>query len=204
MLGARFQIQNSGSRLHFYLFKLHRIGGVAAGLLLLILGVSGSVMAFSDEIDCLLHPSLFKVVPEGQPLSLSQLASSAASALHAGESIGTCVPTTRADATYSFIVFGTHHRIPRQIFVDQYTGRVVGSLSAVRFTSIMKALHIVAGGLGCSSIILVFLVLSGLYLWWPCKRIKIGLSGNVQRLCFDLHNCIGFFAALFLFLFAVN
>ncbi len=204
MLGARFQIQNSGSRLHFYLFKLHRIGGVAAGLLLLILGVSGSVMAFSDEIDCLLHPSLFKVVPEGQPLSLSQLASSAASALHAGESIGTCVPTTRADATYSFIVFGTHHRIPRQIFVDQYTGRVVGSLSAVRFTSIMKALHIVAGGLGCSSIILVFLVLSGLYLWWPRKQIKIGLSGNVQRLSFDLHNCIGLFASLFLFLFAVT
>src|SRR5690242_4220723 len=82
MPGTQFQIQNSGSHVHFYLFKLHRIGGVAAGLLLLILGVSGSVMAFSGEIDCLLHPSLFKVVPEGQPLSLSQLASSSASVLH--------------------------------------------------------------------------------------------------------------------------
>lgn len=47
--------------IHFYLFKFHRIGGVAAGLLLLILGVSGSVMAFSAEIDSLLHPSLFRV-----------------------------------------------------------------------------------------------------------------------------------------------
>ena len=149
MLGARFQIQNSGSRVHFYLFKLHRVGGVAAALLLLILGVSGSVMAFSGEIDCLLHPSLFKVFPEGQPLSLSQLASSGASVLHAGESIGTCVPSTRADASYSFIVFGAHHRIPRQIFVDQYTGRVLGSLSAVRFTSIMKvaAFHCRGAGL---------------------------------------------------------
>ena len=204
MLGARFQIQNSGSRVHFYLFKLHRVGGVAAALLLLILGVSGSVMAFSGEIDCLLHPSLFKVVPEGQPLSLSQLASSGASVLHAGESIGTCVPSTRADASYSFIVVGAHHRIPRQIFVDQYTGRVLGSLSAVRFTYIMKVLHSIAGGLGCSSIILVFMVLSGLYLWWPRKQIKISLSGDVQRLCFDLHNSIGLFASLFLFLFAVT
>jgi uncharacterized iron-regulated membrane protein len=186
------------------LFKLHRIGGVAAGLFLLILGVSGSVMAFSGEIDSLLHPSLFRVVSQGQPLPLGQLASSAASVLHPGESIGTCVPSTRADASYSFIVFGGHYRIPRQIFVDQYTGRVLGSLSAVRFTEIMKALHSIAGVLGCSSVILVFLVLSGLYLWWPGKRIKIGLSGNVQRLSFDLHNAIGLFASLLLFLFAIT
>lgn len=47
-------------------------------------------------------------------------------------------------------------------------------------------------------------MLSGLYLWWPRKRIKIGLSGNVQCLSFDLHNTIGLFASLFLFLFAVT
>src|SRR5580692_11766488 len=106
-------MQYDRGRIHFYLFKLHRIGGVAAGLFLLILGVSGSVMAFSGEIDSLLHPSLFRVVSQGQPLPLDQLASSAASVLHPGESIGTCLPSTRADASYSFIVFGGR-RIPRQ------------------------------------------------------------------------------------------
>jgi uncharacterized iron-regulated membrane protein len=206
ILGAQlFQIQNSGSRIHFYLFKLHRIGGVAAGLFLLILGVSGSVMAFSEEIDSLLHPSLFRVVSQGQPLPLGQLASSAASVLRPGESIGTCVPSTRADAaSSSFIVFGGHDRIPRQIFVDQHTGRVLGSLSGLRFVTIMKALHSIAGVMGCSSLILAFLALSGLYLWWPRKRIKIGLSGNVQRLSFDLHNAIGLFSSLFLLFFAIT
>ena len=124
--------------------------------------------------------------------------------LHAGESIGTYLPSTRADASDSFVVFAAHHRIPRQVFVDQYTGRVLGSLSTVRFTTIMKELHSIAGVVGCSSIILVFMVLSGLYLWWPRKQIKIGLSGNVQRLSFDLHNSVGLFASLFLFLFAVT
>jgi uncharacterized iron-regulated membrane protein len=197
-------MQYDRGRIHFYLFKLHRIGGVAAGLFLLMLGVSGSVMAFSGEIDSLLHPSLFRVVSQGQPLPLGQLASSAASVLHPGESIGTCVPSTRADASYSFIVFGGHDRIPRQIFVDQYTGRVLGSLSGLRFITIMKALHSIAGVMGCSSVILAFLALSGLYLWWPRKRIKIGLSGNVQRLSFDLHNAIGLFSSLFLLLFAIT
>ena len=199
-----FQIQNSGSRVHFYLFNLHRICGLVASLFLLILGVSGTVMAFSGEIDSLLHPNLFRVVSQGQPLPLGQLASSAASVLRPGESIGTCVPSTRADASYSFIAFGGHHRIPRQIFVDQYTGRFLGSLSAVRFTQIMKALHSIAGLMGCSSVILVFLVLSGLYLWWPRKRINIGLSGDLPRLCFDLHNAIGLFSSLFLLLFAIT
>jgi sulfite reductase (NADPH) flavoprotein alpha-component len=184
-------MQYDRGRIHFYSFKLHRIGGVAAGLFLLILGVSGSVMAFSGEIDSLLHPSLFRLVSQGQPLPLGQLASSAASVLHPGESIGSCIPSTRADASYSFIVFGGHDRIPRQIFVDQYTGRVLGSLSGLRSITIMKALHSIAGVMGCSSLILAFLALSGLYLWWPRKRIKIGLSGNVQRLSFDLHNAIG-------------
>ena len=161
-------------------------------------------MAFSGEIDSLLHPSLFRVVSQGQPLPLGQLASSATSVvLHPGESIGTCVPSTRADASYSFIVFGGH-RIPRQIFVDQYTGRVLGSLSGLRFITIMKTLHSIAGVMGCSSLILAFLALSGLYLWWPRKRIKIGLSGDVQGLSFDLHNAIGLFSSLFLLLFAIT
>ena len=186
------------------LFKLHRIGGVVAGLFLLILGVSGSVMAFQEEIDSLLHPGLFRVVPQGQPLPLGQLASSVASVLHPGESIGVCLPSTRADVSYSFTVSDAQRRIPRQIFVDQYTGRVLGSLSAVRFTVIMGSLHKIAGVLGGSSIVLVFLVISGLYLWWPRKRIKIDLSGNVQRLSFDLHNVIGLFGSLFLLLFAIT
>jgi len=197
-------MQYDRGRTHFYLFKLHRIGGVAAGLFLLILGVSGSVMAFSGEIDSLLHPSLLRVVSQGQPLPWGQLASSAASGLHPGESIGSCIPSSRADASYSFIVFGGHARIPRQIFVDQYTGRVLGSLSGLRLITIMKALHSIAGVMGCSSLVLAFLALSGVYLWWPRKRIKIGLSGDVQGLTFDLHNAIGLFSSLFLLLFAIT
>ena len=33
------------------------------------------------------------------------------------------------------------HRLPRQVFINQYTGKVLGNLSVVRFTVVMKALH---------------------------------------------------------------
>ena len=52
---------NRDARIRLVLFNLHLIGGLVAGLFLLILGVSGAVLAFSDEIDAFLQPSIFKV-----------------------------------------------------------------------------------------------------------------------------------------------
>jgi uncharacterized iron-regulated membrane protein len=87
------------------------------------------------------------------------------------------------------------------VFVNQYTGIVLGNLSVLRFTTIMKALH---GVSAFSAVVLMFLVPSGLYLWWPLKRIGINAASNSRRLSFDLHNSLGFFSSLFLFCFAAT
>ena len=50
---------NRRTRIRSALFKLHLAGGLGAGLFLLILGLSGAVLAFTDEIDAFLHPSVF-------------------------------------------------------------------------------------------------------------------------------------------------
>jgi len=65
----------------------------------------------------------------------------------------------------------------------------------------MKALHNV---MSFSAVVLMFLVPSGLYLWWPQKRIEINASSSFRRLSFDLHNSLGFFSSLFLFAFAAT
>ncbi len=189
------------TRVRLVLFNLHLAGGLVAGAFLLIAGVSGSVLAFSDEIDAFLHPSLFKVAAHAQPLPLTQLAASAAAVLHPEESIAVYVPSVRPDRSYWFTVIPGHHRVPRQVFVNQYTGEVLGTLSAVRFTVIMKTVH---NGVAFSSIVLLFLAPSGLYLWWPLKRIGIKSSAGFRRLSFDLHNSLGFFSSLFLFGFAAT
>lgn len=195
---------NRRARIRSVLFKLHLAGGLGAGLFLLISGVSGTVLAFSDEIDAFLRPSVFKVIPQAQPLPLDQLAAKASAALHSGEVIKTYVPSVRPDRSYWFAAFPGHHRLPRQVFVNQYTGEVLGNLSVVRFTVMMKALHTIPIVMGFSSVVLLFLVPSGLYLWWPLRRIGISSSGNVWRLSFDLHNSVGFFSSLFLFVFAAT
>lgn len=192
---------NRDTRIRLVLFKLHLIGGLVAGLFLLILGVSGSVLAFSDEIDAFLQPSIFKVTPQTQRLPETQPAASAAAVLHQEDIIAVFVPSVRPDRSYWFSVIAGHHRLPRQVFVNQYTGRVLGNLSVVRFTVIMKALHNV---MAFAAIFLLFLAPSGLYLWWPLKRIGIKSSAGFRRLSFDLHNSVGFFSSLFMFGFAAT
>jgi uncharacterized iron-regulated membrane protein len=157
------QVMKRAVRIRSVLFNLHLIGGLVAGLFLLILGVSGTVLAFSDEIDAFFRPSIFKVTPQAHQLPVTQLAASAAAVLNPEDIITVYVPSVRPDRSYWFSVMPGHHRLPRQVFVNQYTGKVLGNLSVVRFTVIMKALHNV---MAFSAIVLMFLAPSGLYLWW--------------------------------------
>ena len=192
---------NRDARVRSVLFNLHLTGGLIAGLFLLIVGVSGTVLAFSDEIDAFLHPSIFKVALRGQPLPLTQLAANTTATLSPGDVIAVYVPSVRPDRSYWFSVIPSHLRLQRQVFVNQYTGEVLGDLSVLRFTTIMKVLH---GVSAFSAVVLLFLVPSGLYLWWPLKRIGINASSNFRRLSFDLHNSLGFLSSLFLFGFAAT
>src|SRR4029453_3402901 len=45
---------------------------------------------------------------------------------------------------------------------------------------------------------MLFLLLSGLYLWWPYQRFSVKWSGSLRRVMFDLHNAIGIYTFTFL------
>ena len=55
-----------------------------------------------------------------------------------------------------------------------------------------------------TSVALVFLSLTGLWLWWPGKivRVRRGVSG--RRMVFELHNAIGGFTWIFMLIFGVT
>lgn len=56
------------------LVLLHRYVGLATAGFLTVAGLTGSVIAFAEEIDAWLNPGLYKVVGDGPPLPLSVLA----------------------------------------------------------------------------------------------------------------------------------
>jgi uncharacterized iron-regulated membrane protein len=184
--------------------SIHGVGGLVAGVVLLVLAATGCVMAFESELDVFFHPSLFKVVPHGDALPLGAIIPRVAAELRPQEHIQVCVISSKPTISYSFTVAGSG-RLPRQIFADQYTGRMLGSLSVARFVLIMHALHQASGVLmGCSAIVLALSVSTGLYLWWPLKRMKIRGRGLRRLFYFDLHNSVGFFSSIFLLAFALT
>jgi uncharacterized iron-regulated membrane protein len=185
------------------LIKLHLVVGLVAGLFLAVLGVTGVLIALEPEIEHAFYPALYDVEVKGQPLPVTILDAKVALALKPNERVGICLFPASERLSYAFTIFRPKG-LPQQIFVDQYTGQILGTLSVVRFTVIVRQLHVAAGLWGCSALFLMFLVITGLYLLWPLKRIGITPKATGRRLYFDLHSSVGFLSSLFLLLFAAT
>ncbi|NLU96340.1 PepSY-associated TM helix domain-containing protein [Chitinophaga sp. Ak27] len=101
----------------------------------------------------------------------------------------------------------------RIAFVNPYTGEIVELYSYSKtFYYKVFSLHrwLLAGDTGkaitgASTLIFVFILITGIILWWPKtrnifkQRIKVKWDGGWKRLNHDLHIVLGFYAAIFLF-----
>ena len=56
------------------LLQIHRWLGIALAMLLVITGVTGSLLAFHHEIDALLNPDLHRTEPKTQRVALDGIA----------------------------------------------------------------------------------------------------------------------------------
>ncbi|GEO02460.1 membrane protein [Adhaeribacter aerolatus] len=103
-------------------------------------------------------------------------------------------------------------------FVNPYTGHVQEVYTyRETFFYTMFALHRWLLGsqdgigkliVGVSTFIFLFILLTGIILWWPktqkvlAQRLKVKLDGGWKRLNHDFHIVLGFYSAIFLFIFA--
>lgn len=56
---------------------------------------------------------------------------------------------------------------------------------------------------GISILAFVVILLTGLWLWWPAKRLRIAPTRS-RRFIFDLHNTLGFLSTIFLLIMALT
>lgn len=182
------------------LLNLHLYGALIAGLFIVVIGVTGSIMAFEPELDRLTHPHLFNVQPAGQPLPVADLFR-AASRAYPGQRIGNIRLPQSAEDSAQFSVKG-----PRQVFLNPYTGAILGVRNPATVLATIHQIHLrlLAGEIGSwmvtiATCVLLFLVASGIYLWWPFKRATVKWSASARRVHFDLHNTAGIYSACFLF-----
>ncbi|RFS23327.1 PepSY domain-containing protein [Chitinophaga silvatica] len=101
----------------------------------------------------------------------------------------------------------------RTAFVNPYTGKVIELYSYQKtFYYKIFSMHrwLMAGDVGkvitgISTLIFLFILITGIILWWPKtrnilrQRLKVKWDGGWKRLNHDMHIVLGFYASIFLF-----
>lgn len=159
---------------------------------MVIQGITGSILEFEPELDRLLHPHLAYVTPGERPLSLQEIGANVSRDL-GGEPVVAYVYSLCPDLSFEVL-------LPTGVaYVNQYTGKVLGVRTRGQtFLGVVRALHtrLGFGKIGreisrWSAVAALFSAVSGLYLWWPLKRITIRRKSGPRRFWFDVHNVIG-------------
>lgn len=185
------------------ILNFHLAVALIAGAFIALLGVTGSILTFEPELDRLLHPAVSYVKPGRRILSLGEIGA-AVSRQYPDEPIVAYLPSLSPE-------FPTRIILSRGIIsVDQYTGNILGVRTrGLTFLGLVRALHVrLASGdrerliVRCAACAMLLSLFSGLYLWWPARRMRIRRPWFSSAFWFDLHNAVGVFSFAFLLVLA--
>lgn len=206
------------------LYWVHLYAGLTIGLLVTVIGLTGSLVVFQPEIDRFLNPALYRV-PSGEVTVSADRALAAARAAHAYGPARFAVmrPPSAAGDTYEFLLkegFAHDHGPFVKVHVDPRTGEVLGNrVSEDTLVGKLIGLHVhlLVGEehgpgqtiVGLGGVVLLVFGLTGLVLWWPGLRrlptgFRVAWKGGTTRLNFDLHRVLGVVLVVPLFALALT
>ncbi|HEX8326930.1 MAG TPA: PepSY-associated TM helix domain-containing protein [Hymenobacter sp.] len=189
--------------------KVHLWLGLASGLVVFIVSLTGAIFTFQDEIRDLTEPWRKVEARASAPLLPSRL-QAAALAKHPGVEKAATWVTYFGPERSATVFFTDPVGVPTQVYLNPYTGQVLKAQDLRwHFFSIVQAIHMtlllpeavakwVVGG---SVIIFLLMLGTGLVLWWPkrkqeCKqRFTVKWGARWRRVNYDLHNVLGFYVA---------
>ena len=202
-------------------FYLHRYLGLVLGLLLIFIGITGSLLIFEREIESfIVNRQYGNVAPQEQTVSLNRVVENA--------------QTTYPDWDIEYIKWSKNPRKPitlrmverdvnpniymdgeHQVFIDPYTGKVLGDrVERYTYYRFLLNLHyrlFVPGDTGVyitgvAGLLLLIISVTGIYLWSGWRRLvsgfKINLNASTKRANYDIHKVAGIIAAVFLLIIA--
>jgi sulfite reductase (NADPH) flavoprotein alpha-component len=199
------------------LFQLHWFFGISAGLVLALMGVTGAMMSFQDEILRVINPSVLQV--EKQPAGVLPPAELVAK-VEAAEGKTVSMLWVETDSGHAARVFFTPppgERRGQMRYFDPYNGEFLGDAVGQDFFGLMMQLHrFLAMGdsgrqiTGACTLILIFFCLSGLYLRWPRQVaswrawLTLDWAKKGRGFNWDLHAVAGTWCLVFYLLAALT
>lgn len=185
-------------------FQLHWLFGITAGIVLAIVGVTGGLLSFEDELLKALNPGVMTVQPRDRALPPGALLERVREQ-RPGEPVASLqLSSDSADAAIVGFAPKDGGRRGERRHLDPYTGELLGEPRYQGFFRTTMQLHrwLVADDIGkqvvgASTVILVFFCLSGLYLRWPRRldslRTWLALDWRQKgrNFLWHLHSVVG-------------
>lgn len=187
------------------LIQLHKYTGLIVGVLLSVIGISGSLLVFDRELDELLTPATSNFGPVAELASFDRALSNAEAAVANGTSPTRIMLGRNASAPH-IVRFPTPPGAVGPIEVSIHPG--TAEVLAVRGwgeypVTWVYHLHLafLAGPIGETlvgivGICLLFFCISGVIIWWPRsgawkRALTIRRGAGAFRFNFDLHKTVG-------------
>ena len=202
--------------------KIHLWLGLASGLVVFIVAITGCLYVFQKEINESYYDEVFFIEKQNKAtLPLSALLNNAQTALGGNKPVNFITCHGQGDRAWEFGAYKEGDKNALTYFgalayyqvacVDPYTGKVTGVIDyKYNFFNIVKYLHwslllntcygqpIV----GYATLLFVIMLITGMILWWPKKwnqtnrnnSLRIKWNATFKRLVYDLHKVPGFYA----------
>ena len=203
--------------------KIHLWLSVPFGLIITLVCFSGAMLVFENEVNEWFRRDLYYVeTVKESPLSMDKLLEKVATTLP--DSVSVTGVSISSDPGRAYQVRLSKPR-RASLYVDQYTGEVKGKSERSGFFMFMFRMHrwlldsmnpgnegIFWGKMivGVSTLLLVFVLISGIVIWWPRTRkalknsLKISGTKGWKRFWYDLHVAGGMWALIFLLAMALT
>jgi uncharacterized iron-regulated membrane protein len=211
---------------------IHLWLGVGSSVILFIVCLTGTIYTFAPEIQKFTDAELYSVTPVNERLASELVITKMLDSLGGGTVQSLTIPEA-ANGTYQISVVKHEKKSaafektlepqrPKSTtyFVNPYTAEILGTnetSSSAFFMTMFRAhrwllLDTSIGRpiVGVATMIFLVLILSGLVIWFPKKfknwrqGLKIKTDANWKRINHDLHNALGLYAAIFLFVMAIT
>ncbi|MGY5355448.1 PepSY-associated TM helix domain-containing protein [Wenyingzhuangia sp. IMCC45467] len=196
---------------------LHLWLGLISGVVVFIVSITGCFYAFQQEIKDTLEPWRFVEKQNTDFVPPSQLIDTAKVYVPNQQPSGLTYSNREGAAAVGFNSSKNGVRSFTAVFINPYTGTFIkkeqqlgsGEFNFFRFIinghrALWLPYTIGRPIVGICTLIFVFLMISGLIMWWPKnlkktnvnKSFKIKWKASFKRVNYDLHNVLGFYSLL--------
>lgn len=194
------------NRLRSILLQIHLWLGLTLGIYFAMMGITGSILVFAEELKPVLNPELYHVVPQGEPMPWEKLLASFRAEYPNVKISRLLLPHQPDEAMVLWI--GDWGSAMPIAYLNPYTGMINGERTLggtiVGFCYYLHIyLYIPEHGFlinGILGLITLAILATGLYLWWPnqvkllARRLWVAWRSPWSRINWDIHHAVGIWA----------